>query len=239
MDRIHNYRKLIDEIDLKIADLIEERVEIAKKIGSIKKEKGMPILQSEREAEIIYNMKKSISSLSQESTASIWKEIIKACRLMEEGLIEKKIPIESSNEGTIKESLDILIETDMVIYREEIIYDQTGGGEEESFTRYFAMSPKNHEPTDNDKTSIIFVTLDKPGQLSKVIQLFAEMNVNLTKIESRPRKLENDTWEYIFFLEFDGNTRDSKIAAILGSLDSVVKWIKVLGSYPKAEVRYG
>ncbi len=235
--KIANLRGLIDEIDLKIADLIQERVEIAKKIGLIKTEKNMPIIQSERETEIIQNMKKSISALSPESTSAIWKEIIKACRLMEEGQLRKKIPIESSSEGTIMESLDFLIETDLVIYGEEIVFDQTG--DKNSFTRYFTLSSQAHQPTDNDKTSIIFVTLDKPGQLSQVIQLFAEMNVNLTKIESRPRRRPNDTWEYVFFLEFDGNSQDTKIATILGSIESVVKWIKILGSYPKTEVRYG
>ena len=109
MDRINSLRKLIDEIDLKIADLIEERVELAKKIGLIKTEKGMPIIQPEREAEIIQNMKKTMSSISPESIGAVWKEIIKACRMMEEGQVRKKIPIETSD-GTIKESLDILIE---------------------------------------------------------------------------------------------------------------------------------
>ncbi len=204
MDKIKQLRDLIDEIDLKIADLVEERVAVAKKIGLLKIEKGMAILQPEREVEVLYNMKKSISSLSNESTSAIWKEIIKACRLMEEGQQLKKIPIESTSEGTISTSLDVLIETDMMIYEEEIIYDQTNELEE-SFTRYFVLSNQQHEPTDNDRTSIIFITLDKPGQLSKVIQLFAEMNINLTKIESRSRKRPNDTWEYVFFLEFDGN----------------------------------
>ena len=235
MDKIKKLRDLIDEIDLKIADLVEERVEIAKKIGSFKIEKGMSILQPEREAEVILNMKKSISSLSNDSVSAIWKELIKACRLMEEGQRRKKIPIESSSEGTFNESLDILIESDLVIYEEEIVYDQTTA-EEQSFTRYLVLSNQSHKPTENDKTSLIFITLDKPGQLSKVIRLFAEMNVNLTKIESRSRKLPNDTWEYVFFLEFDGNKKDSKISTILGSMESNTKYLKVLGSYPKTDV---
>ena len=183
-------------------------------------------------------MKKSVNGLSSEPTGSIWKEIIKACRIMEEGQLRKKIPIESSD-GTINESLDILIETNMVIYEEEVVFDQLNGDNEKSFTRYLILSSQPHEPTTNDKTSIIFVTLDQPGQLSKVIQLFAEMNVNLTKIESRPRKTEMGKWEYIFFLEFDGNMKDSKITTILGTMETFTTWIKVLGSYPKSEVRYG
>ncbi len=238
MDHIKKLRDIIDEIDLKIADLIEERVGIAKKIGLIKTEKGMPIHQPQREAEIINNMKKTISTLSSDSVGAIWKEITKTCRIMEEGQLRKRIPIETSSEGTIKESLDILIESNMVIFGEEIIYDQLNT-ETNSFTRYLILSAHPHDPTPNDKTSIIFVTLDKPGQLSKVILLFAEMNVNLTKIESRSRKRENDSWEYVFLLEFDGNVKDSKITTILGSMESVVKWIKVLGSYPKADVQYG
>ena len=235
MDRIKKLRDIIDEIDIKIADLVEERVKIAQKIGLLKTEKGMPIHQPEREAEIIRSMKKSISTLSSDSTGAIWKEIIKACRMIEEGQLRKKIPIDSTTEGTINESLDILIETNMVIFGEEIVYDQTSE-EEPSYTRYFILSNQPNEPTENDKTSIIFITLDKPGQLSKVIQMYAEMNVNLTKIESRSRKRLNDTWEYVFYLEFDGNKRDSKIATILASMKSNTKYLKILGSYPKVEV---
>ena len=90
MDHIKKLRDIIDEIDLKVADLVEERVKIAQKIGLLKTEKGMPIHQPEREAEIIRSMKKSISTLSSESTGAIWKEIIKACRMMEEGQLRKK-----------------------------------------------------------------------------------------------------------------------------------------------------
>ncbi|MBN2156359.1 MAG: chorismate mutase [Candidatus Lokiarchaeota archaeon] len=276
MNHIQKFRELINEIDIKIADLIEERVEIAKKVGILKSEMGLPVIQPEREDEIIRDMKKTIKSISPESISAIWNEIIRACRSVEEGqfricylsgtdsglasenffnsansiitplttceeistnIVEGHyrygvIPIESSSEGTIKESLDILIEHDLIIYGEEFIQNS-----DESYTRFLIISTQEHEPTENDKTSIIFVTLDKPGQLSKVIQLFAEMNINLTKIESRPRKRDNDTWEYVFFLEFDGNLHDSRITAILDQMSNFTTWIKVLGSYPKkAEV---
>ncbi|MBN2157737.1 MAG: chorismate mutase [Candidatus Lokiarchaeota archaeon] len=239
MEKLETLQKIIDEIDLKIADLIEERMNISKEIGLLKTEKGIPIINPEREAEIIKNIKQASSSVPSKYITAIWNEIMKTCRIKEQGQFLTKICIESSSDGTNIEALDTLIETDMKIFGEEVVFNQLGEFDPYSYTRYLVLSKNSHDPTESDKTSIIFVTLDKPGQLSKVIGLFAEKDVNLTKIESRSRKLDSGEFEYVFFLEFDGNSKDSKIEKIFDRMKSVVKWMKVLGSYPKAEVRYG
>jgi chorismate mutase/prephenate dehydratase len=56
--------------------------------------------------------------------------------------------------------------------------------------------------------------------------------INLTKIESRPKK--EVLWEYIFFIDFEGHRLDSKCLEALNALRNYVPFMKVLGSYLKA-----
>ena len=69
-----------------------------------------------------------------------------------------------------------------------------------------------------------------PGALYKVLRIFAEADVNLTKIESRPRR--KGRWEYIFLMDFEGDKEDPKIKKVLEKIDDLVIFKKILGSYP-------
>jgi len=61
--------------------------------------------------------------------------------------------------------------------------------------------------------------------------LFSEADINLLKIESRPRR--KGRWEYIFLMDFEGDARtDPKILIILEKMKDSVIWFKILGSYP-------
>ncbi len=62
---------------------------------------------------------------------------------------------------------------------------------------------------------------------------FAERDINLTKIESRPRR--NRPWESLFFLDFEGHWQDSRCEAALAALLRRAAFVKMLGSYPAAE----
>jgi prephenate dehydratase len=98
-------------------------------------------------------------------------------------------------------------------------------------TRFVVLAKKDHEPTGNDKTSIIFSIMeDKPGGLYEILGVFADTDINLTKIESRPSK--EKLGSYIFFVDFQGHRTDEQIGYILNIIRSKVGYIKVLGSYP-------
>jgi prephenate dehydratase/chorismate mutase len=84
-----------------------------------------------------------------------------------------------------------------------------------------------------DKTSIIFSTAHQAGQLFKVLRLFAEANINLTRIASMP--MRSDPGNYSFFLDFEGSMRDEKIAAVLQQMEQLTIAFKFLGSYPAAK----
>ena len=60
------------------------------------------------------------------------------------------------------------------------------------------------------------------------------MRINLTKIESRPNK--NTNWEYNFIVDFLGHHSNSKIKPVLDKISENTLFLKVVGSYPIADL---
>lgn len=101
-----------------------------------------------------------------------------------------------------------------------------------NFTRFFLLAASDSPRTGNDKTSIVFSVVHKPGSLYGFLNLLAENNINMTKIESRPTRQK--PWEYNFYLDFEGHREDTAVKKVLKRLEAHAIFIKVLGSYPKA-----
>ena len=104
----------------------------------------------------------------------------------------------------------------------------------ENYTRFFVLSQEDAKPTGQDKTSIIFSAVHKPGSLYHALGEFAKRDINLTKIESRPTK--QTPWEYNFYLDFEGHRGEKQCAEALKALEKYAVFIKILGSYPKAKL---
>jgi chorismate mutase len=83
MEEIEILRKDIDKIDDKIVDLLNMRAEIVVKIGNIKKKMGLDVLHPLREEEILKRVKEKSILLKSISIEAIWKEILKACKLLQ------------------------------------------------------------------------------------------------------------------------------------------------------------
>lgn len=101
-----------------------------------------------------------------------------------------------------------------------------------NYTRFFVLGrhdPPRQEPS---KTSIIFTTRHVPGALYAVMGELARRNINLTKIESRPRR--NRPWHYLFYVDIEGHEDDDHIQEALLSILKQSSFLKVLGSYPAA-----
>jgi len=103
----------------------------------------------------------------------------------------------------------------------------------ENYTRFLIIGGEDHEPTGNDKTSLAFIVAHRPGTLHQALQAFAEAGINLTKIESRP--LVGKPWEYIFFIDVIGHKEDPEMQRALENLRENSLFVKILGSYPRAE----
>ncbi|MDR3564582.1 MAG: prephenate dehydratase [Negativicutes bacterium] len=84
---------------------------------------------------------------------------------------------------------------------------------------------------DNRKTSLVCrINGEKPGSLYEILGEFAQRNVNLTKIESRPA--QTGLGMYIFFFDIEGNGEDANVRAAVESVREKSLWFKELGSYP-------
>lgn len=68
-----------------------------------------------------------------------------------------------------------------------------------------------------------------PGALVKPLQIFAERNINLSKIESRPTK--RSLGEYIFYLDLEGNVQDGQVQSALQELAEYTEVLNIFGNY--------
>jgi prephenate dehydratase len=84
------------------------------------------------------------------------------------------------------------------------------------------------------KTAIVFwgVGSEAPGWLVRCLAEFASREVNLTRIESRPRKQR--LGRYMFFADLEGRVDESAVAEALAGLWDHVEVLRVLGSFPVA-----
>jgi prephenate dehydratase len=102
----------------------------------------------------------------------------------------------------------------------------------ENFTRFVVVTRRGGQPQAQQdvKTSIVLeLKQNRPGALYEVLHVFADRQLNLTKIESRPAK--RSLGEYVFYIDLEGSASD---AAVLGAFDALQKHVsrlKVLGSY--------
>ena len=103
-----------------------------------------------------------------------------------------------------------------------------------NYTRFLILSKEESPETGNDKTSIIFSIKHEPGSLYRIIENFNKNNVNLTKIESRPTK--DNTWEYNFYVDFEGHQKNNSILEMLNKIKKETLFMKILGSYHSAKL---
>ena len=162
--KLEKLRVKIDSVDEKLISFLNQRAEIVKEIGEIKKELGYNVFQPNREKDIYQKLEQEPSPLKFKSLKAIWKEIMAASKelqgqILEVGYLGPKgtfthqaalkyfpkantefiacnnideifrdiekdilnfgaIPIENNFQGTVRETLDLLIEKDLNIYGE-------------------------------------------------------------------------------------------------------------------------
>jgi prephenate dehydratase len=99
-------------------------------------------------------------------------------------------------------------------------------------TRFIFLGNSIQKKTGKDKTSIVcFLEKDRPGSLFTILKEFADRNINLTRLESRPAK--KDLGDYVFLIDIDGHIHDKEIFDTLEVLRKTVYLVKILGSYPR------
>jgi prephenate dehydratase len=103
-------------------------------------------------------------------------------------------------------------------------------------TRFVVVGRHLPVPTGWDKTSlVVFIEENRPGSLLQLLEIFAERDLNLTKIESRPTKAE--LGEYCFFLDVEGHLADERVGDALAAVKRTHRDVKLLGSYRRSGAR--
>lgn len=96
-------------------------------------------------------------------------------------------------------------------------------------TRFIIVTNQKIFRQDAEKVSICFEVPHESGSLYHMLSHFIYNNLNMTKIESRP--IEDRSWEYRFFIEFEGNLADSAVKNALRGLRDEARNMRILGNY--------
>ncbi len=93
-------------------------------------------------------------------------------------------------------------------------------------------APAGDEPGRPWRTTLVFFELgdDHPGALVDALSVLSDRAINMTRIESRPRR--SGLGSYLFFLDLDGRADRGDVAAGIEALRGRAETVRVLGSYP-------
>lgn len=103
----------------------------------------------------------------------------------------------------------------------------------ENATRFVVLAKEDAPPSGSDRTTIAFGVADEKGALRKALTVFETNAVNLTRIESRPSRKQ--AWHYVFLTDVEGHRSDKNLARALREIAKTVDFVKVVGSYPRAD----
>ena len=96
-------------------------------------------------------------------------------------------------------------------------------------TRFIIVTNQKIFLKDAKKISICFEVDHESGSLYHLLSHFIYNDLNMTKIESRP--IEGRTWEYRFFVDFEGNMSEGAVKNAIRGLREEAKSLKILGNY--------
>lgn len=103
----------------------------------------------------------------------------------------------------------------------------------DNFTKFAVIGTRDADLGSPNKTSLVMAGDDRPGSLFRALKPFADRGVNLTKLESRPRR--GAPFEYVFYIDLDGSAGDENVAEALEEVRLHTSMLKVLGSYPSSK----
>lgn len=100
-------------------------------------------------------------------------------------------------------------------------------------TRFLVLSRESAARSEGpQKTALVMTTDHSPGALYRALGAFANRDVNLLRLESRPSR--GSPWEYVFYLDVEGHRDDASVREALAQLARLTSMLKVLGSFRRA-----
>ncbi|CAH2213837.1 prephenate dehydratase [Tepidibacter aestuarii] len=103
-----------------------------------------------------------------------------------------------------------------------------------NYTRFIVIGKNLEISNDCNKISILFSISHKPGTLFNILKYFAQNNLNMTKIESRP--IIDKSWEYFFYIDFEGCLRDEVVKETIKLIEKESIYFKLLGNYKSHKI---
>lgn len=112
------------------------------------------------------------------------------------------------------------------------ILERDIANQKENFTRFVIVAPEpiHCDPKIPCKTSMLLVTGHQQGDLVQCLNVLEAHDINMTKLESRPKP--NEPWKYQFYLDIEGNIQSNNISSALEEVRDKASSLKLLGCYP-------
>ncbi|MCL2071137.1 MAG: bifunctional chorismate mutase/prephenate dehydratase [Oscillospiraceae bacterium] len=98
-----------------------------------------------------------------------------------------------------------------------------------NYTRFICISKETEIYPEADKVSLMFTVAHKPGSLYEFLGKFANIGVNLSKLESRP--IPGSDFEFMFYAEMDADANSAEIARLFKQLYDAPEYFTFLGNY--------
>lgn len=101
-----------------------------------------------------------------------------------------------------------------------------------NYTRFVVLAPKSLHVDSRIpcRTSLVMAVRNERGALLNALSILYDHDLNLTKLESRPRP--DLPFNYLFYLDMEGNADDDNVKDALDELIGSTTFLKILGSYP-------
>jgi prephenate dehydratase len=98
-----------------------------------------------------------------------------------------------------------------------------------NYTRFVVVGKGPIEKRKASKTSLICTARNEPGALFAILRIFAENQVNMIKLESRP--IPGEPWKYMFYIDLETDLESLELAAVLRAITEKSEYLKILGCY--------
>jgi 3-deoxy-7-phosphoheptulonate synthase len=98
-----------------------------------------------------------------------------------------------------------------------------------NFTRFVVVGKTSSASSTTTKSSIVFSTVNQPGALVEVMKIFADHQINMVKLESRP--IHGKPWQYMFYADLETDIADETSGAVLDKIREKTDYLRILGSY--------
>lgn len=97
-------------------------------------------------------------------------------------------------------------------------------------TRFIVLGRLDAGYAQSSRTSLVLAVRDRPGALYEILREFAQREINLTRIESRPSKKK--LGRYLFFIDLEGHRSEARVRSAIEAVAGRAAYLKVIGSYP-------